>query len=184
MNQYIKRFRAYIQNASWYMGASLFVAFIGIVLNPLYASNLSHADYAIIGYYSSFNLFLYPILHFCLFSYYSRQYYFTPEEKRERLGDTVLLASMLLGLGSLILFTCFFYVFHQVSHVEFDFYPYAVLTFVEVYVLNISTFYKTKLKIRRKARPFAVFSIVACLITTILTLLLVVYYKYGAVGKL
>mgnify|MGYP000228886511 CR=1 FL=1 len=78
----------------------------------------------------------------------------------------------------------FFYVFHQVSHVEFDFYPYAVLTFVEVYVLNISTFYKTKLKIRRKARPFAVFSIVACLITTILTLLLVVYYKYGAVGKL
>lgn len=108
MNQYIKRFRAYIQKASWYMGASLFVAFIGIVLNPLYASNLSHADYAIIGYYSSFNLFLYPILHFCLFSYYSRQYYFTPEEKRERLGDTVLLASMLLGLGSLILFTCFF----------------------------------------------------------------------------
>ena len=67
MNQYIKRFRAYIQNASWYMGASLFVAFIGIVLNPLYASNLSHADYAIIGYYSSFNLFLYPNITFAYF---------------------------------------------------------------------------------------------------------------------
>ena len=51
MNQYIKRFRAYIQNASWYIGASLFVAFIGIVLNTLYSSKLSNDDYDIIGYY-------------------------------------------------------------------------------------------------------------------------------------
>ena len=78
------------KNFGLYFSSSLIAALVGVLLNPLYAANLSHEDYAIIGYYSSFNLILIPLLSFSLLSFYARQYYFTEEEKRESLGSTVV----------------------------------------------------------------------------------------------
>ena len=80
---FVKRFFSYVKNAGLYFGSSLLVAIIGVLLNPIFAMNLSHEDYAIIGYYTSFNVFLIPLLHCCLISYYSRQYFFiSPEFKQ------------------------------------------------------------------------------------------------------
>lgn len=180
----IKRLMLYIKNAGIYFFSSLFVALVGVLLNPLYAMNLSHVDYAILGYYSSFNLLLIPLLHFCLISFYSRQYYFVKENEREELGNTVLLGLMSIGGVSLILFLVIFYVVHSVMEVEFSFFPYALLTFLQLYISNIITYHLTKLRIVRKATEFAKVTIVQCLITSALTLLLVVYYKFGADGKL
>ena len=98
------RFRGYLKNAGLYFISSLVSALIGVLLNPLLALNLSPEDYAILGYYSSFTLLVLPLLHCCLLSYYSRQYYFIDENKREQLGNTVLLSINLIGFISLIIF--------------------------------------------------------------------------------
>lgn len=177
-------FLPHLKNLGLYFISSIFVALVGLLLNPIYAMNLSHEDYAIMGYFSSFNLLLYPLLHFSLFQYYSRQYYFTPEEKREDLSNTILLGSISIGIVTLFLFLGSFYFFYQAMGVSFPFFPYAVLTFIQVYISNITSFYLIKLRISRKAKRYALFSIIQCLLTTAFTLLLVVYYKYGAEGKL
>lgn len=180
----LTKYLPYIKNLGIYFFSSIFVSLIGILLNPIYASNLSHEDYAIIGYYSSFNLLLLPLLNFSLFSFYSRHYYFTPEEKRDDLGNTILLSSMSIGFVSLFLFIGVFGILHRAVGNSFPLFPYAILTFVQVYVGNISSFYLIKLRITRQAKKFAAFSIMQCLLTAFFSILLVVYYKYGATGKL
>lgn len=178
------RFRGYLKNAGLYFISSFVSALIGVLLNPLLALNLSPEDYAILGYYSSFTLLVLPLLHCCLLSYYARQYYFIDENKREQLGNTVLLSINLIGFISLIIFLLFFYGFCRITNVEFSFMPYAVLTFAQVYISNNLTFYLTQLRIQRKAGQYAKVSIANCIITNILIIIFVVVFKGGAKGKL
>lgn len=179
-----ERYMPYLKNFGIYFISSLFVALVGVLLNPIYAINLSHEDYAILGYYTSFNLLLIPLLHFSLFSFYSRYYYFTPNNEREELGNTVLLSAMIIGFFSLIIFTGGFYLLYGHHDSGFPFFPYAILTFLQLYIGNITSFYLVKLRVNRKAGLFAKVSIFQFALMTILTLLLVVYYKFGAEGKL
>lgn len=180
----IKRYYPYLKNSGLYFISSIITAIIGILLNPIYAMNLSHEDYAIIGYYSSFNLLLTPLLHFSLFSYYNRNYYFIDEDKREKLGNTILLGSLLIGFVSLILFTSVFYIIYRGTNVQFPFFPYAILTFLQLYVANITSFYLIRLRLTKQAMQFSKVTIMQCVTIALLSLLLVVYYKYGAAGKL
>lgn len=180
----IDRLSGYMKNAGLYFTSSLTVAIIGLLLNPIMAMNLSPEDYAVLGYYSSFNLLLIPLLHCCILTYYTRQYYFIDESKRDVLGDTILLSMNIIGAVSCLLFMGFFYIFHRTTGNSFPFFPYAVLTFVQVYISNNVSFYLAKLRITRQAKKFAWFSIIQCAVTNALVLLLVVYYKEGATGKL
>ena len=179
-----KRYVPYLRNSGIYFFSSLFVALVGVLLNPIYAMNLSHEDYAILSYYQSFSLLLLPLLHFCLFSFYSRHYYFVPENKRDELGDTVLLGSIVVGFFSFFLFTGLFYLKYKYWENTFPFFPYAILTFFQLYVGNITVFYLIKLRVRRAATSYAKVSIVQFALVTFFSLILVVYYKYGAEGKL
>ena len=180
----IDRLSGYMKNAGLYFTSSLIVAIIGLLLNPIMAMNLSPEDYAVLGYYSSFNILLIPLLHCCILTYYTRQYYFIDESKRDVLGDTILLSMNIIGAVSCLLFMGFFYIFHCTTGNSFPFFPYAVLTFVQLYISNNVSFYLAKLRITRQAKKFAWFSIIQCVVTNALVLLLVVYYKEGATGKL
>ena len=180
----IDRLSGYMKNAGLYFTSSLTVAIIGLLLNPIMAMNLSPEDYAVLGYYSSFNLLLIPLLHCCILTYYTRQYYFIDESKRDVLGDTILLSMNIIGAVSCLLFMGFFYIFHRTTGNSFPFFPYAVLTFVQLYISNNVNFYLAKLRITRQAKKFAWFSIIQCVVTNALVVLLVVYYKEGAQGKL
>lgn len=174
----------YIKNSGYYFISSFFVAIVSLLINPLLAANLSPEDYAILGYYSSFNLLLVPLLHFSIMSYYARQYYFTPEERRDELGDTILLSMIIIGFISCLLFIGIFYVIYKNTNNSFPFSPFASLTFLQVYIGNIVSFYLIKLRIQRKAKEFSFFSIMQCLFLQGGVILLVVCYKFGAEGKL
>ena len=156
----IDRLGSYMKNAGLYFASSMIVAIIGLLLNPTMAQNLSPEDYAVLGYYASFNLLLMPLLHGCI------------------------LSMNVIGVISCLLFTGIFYIFHCTSGNSFPFFPYAVLTFVQLYISNNVNFYLAKLRITREAKRYAWFSILQCVITNALVLLLVVYYKTGAQGKL
>ena len=179
-----EKYGSYLKNTGIYFFSSLFVALVGVLLNPIYAMNLSYEDYAVLGYYQSFNLLLIPLLHFCLFSFYSRHYYFVPEKERDELGDTVLFGSIIIGFFSLVLFTGVFYLKYRFLGGAFPFFPFAVLTFLQLYVGNITSFHLIKLRVRREAKSYAKVSVSQFLLTTLFSLVLVVYYKYGAEGKL
>lgn len=174
----------YLRNSGIYFFSSLLVAIIGVVLNPIFALHLEHLDYAILGYFSSFNLLLVPLLNFSLFSYYSRYYYFIDEEKKGKLANTVLLSSIIIGFFSLVLFTGVFYLLFSRQQNSFPFFPCAILTFLQLYVANITNFYLIKLRVQRRAKQYAKVTLAQCFMVSFLSLFLVVYYNLGAEGKL
>lgn len=179
-----KRFNTYFKNAGLYFLSSIFSAIIGVLLNPFLAMNLSEYDYAILGYYSSFNLLLIPLLHCCLITYYARQYYFVDSDRRETMGNTILIAINAIGLVSLALFLVVFYFISKKTNISIPFVPYAILTFVQLFISNNTTFYLTKLRIQRNAKRYAKLTILNCIVTSALVILLVIVLKIGALGKL
>lgn len=178
------RFLPYFKNAGLYFFASLFSAIVGVLLNPLMALNLDPVDYAIVGYYASFNLLFLPLSHCCLMTYYVRQYYLTPEDKRDNLDSTILIGVIQLGLVATLLFLAFFYLIYSNTEHDLPFWPYAVMTFVQIYIGNISTMYLSKLRITRQAKKYAIYSVLHCIVLQSMTILMVVFMQYGAFGKL
>lgn len=55
-----KKYSAYITNLGVYMMASLVPMVVSVATNPFMAKNMSPEDYAIVGYYTAFNMLFLP----------------------------------------------------------------------------------------------------------------------------
>ena len=180
----VSQYKIYFKSSFLYLSSSLFMAAIGIVINPFMAKNLSPDDYAIIGYFSSFNLIILPILNFSLISYYLRNYYKIPNERRQIVSDTILIALLVYGFVALVLACVVFYFYCQWTKVSFPFYPFALLAFTPIYLTNFLTFFQINCRLKREAGRYSKITIFSALLSTFLAIFLVIIYKYGAAGRL
>jgi O-antigen/teichoic acid export membrane protein len=180
----ITRHKEYFKSSFLYLFSSIVTAVIGIAVNPFMAKNLSPEDYAIMGYYNSFSLIVLPIFNFSLISYYLRNYYRIPEERRQIVSDTILIALPVYGFAALIIACVVFYYYCQWSKISFDYFPYALLAFAPVYFGNFATMYLAKCRLEREAGRYSTITIASAMVGTILAILLVVIYKHGATGRL
>lgn len=173
-----------IKNLSLYFMASLLSAVIGLLFNPFLANNLSSMDYSIIGYYTSFNSLFTPVLNFSLISYYVRKYFQIEEEKRQLVCDTIICVLLVWGCVSTLLILGGFYIFHQVTCVEFPFMPFAFMTIAQLFFQNFLTLYQVNNRMQRNAKRYFRIVLTSSLLTVILSILLVIVFKFGAVGRL
>ena len=184
LTPFLQRYSAHFRSTALYLGSSLFAAVTGIIINPFLAKNLSPQDYAIIGYFSSFTQVLLPLLNFSLIAYYLRHYYKLPMERRQVVADTVLLTLVVYGFLALLGGTLAFYWYWRAAKVSFPFYPYALLTFAPVYFNNALILFQVNCRLRREAARYATVTIASGILGSLLSLLLVVFYKHGAAGRL
>jgi O-antigen/teichoic acid export membrane protein len=175
---------SYSKVAFFYLGSSVFASIINVAINPFVAKNLSPNDYAIIGYFTSFQLLILPIISFNLVTFYMKNYYQIPEEKRVIVGDTILIASLIYGFFALIVCYLFFYIYFFYSGISFSFFPYAILAFVPVWLSGILNFRLVECRLTRNAKKYAGITILNAIINAVFTILIVVIFKYGATGKL
>ncbi|MBV5329500.1 MAG: oligosaccharide flippase family protein [Chlorobium sp.] len=178
------KYKGYLKNSFLYLFSSIFTAMVGIAVNPFMAKNLSPEDYAILGYFNSFSLIILPILNFSLISYYLRNYYRIADERKQIVSDTILIALVVYGFIALVAVCGAFYFYCQWSKISFSYYPYALLTFVPIYLGNFTTLFLAKCRLERAAGRFSAVTIVSALLGTVTAILLVVIYKYGATGRL
>lgn len=180
----MQRLSKYIGSSALYFFSAFFGPVVGIAINPLLAQNLSHEDYAIIGYFTSFQSLLIPLVGFNLATYFVRNYYNTAESDRARFVDTLLVGQLMVGAGGVLMFGLLFYCYFNFSEKLFDFLPYSVYAFVQVYFSLFGSFYLAKLRIERNARAYAAVSLLSSFVGILLTLFFVVIQKQGAEGKL
>jgi O-antigen/teichoic acid export membrane protein len=181
---YYSRYKLYLKSVSIYLFASVFTTILGIIVNPFMAKNLSPEDYAVIGYYNSFNVIILSIVNFSLISYYLRNYYLIPEDRRTLVSDTILIALLVYGFFSLTVILFIFYLYWKLNHISFSFYPYALLSFTPIFLTNFLTLFQINCRLRREAAKYTKISILAALINAFFAIALVVIFKYGASGKL
>lgn len=184
LTTYADRIKLYSKNAGVYLLASLLSSVLAILVNPLMALNLSPEDYAVSTYYTSFGLLYTPVLGFFVTDFYLRKYYVLSKEALFQLkGNVIKLFLYFSGLVSLVCLLGLF-AFVKGTSVSFDFWPYAPLAVFTNYVGLIYSFQLAEYKIARNAKSFFWASVIWGAIGVVLSLLLVVVAKWGAVGKM
>lgn len=168
------------------MLASIIPMAINLLINPLVALNMEPVDYAIVGYYNSFNGLLAPLITFYVFSYYTKRYFEVQEADRIILKSTILKSlvyfSALLAVFSFISLYLYMTLFNKGS--EMPFLPYAFLSVFSLPLTGVITLRLIDFKMEKKSQSYFKLSVSQGVLLAALTLLLVVAFKFGAVGKM
>lgn len=164
--------------------ASLIGALIQLVMNPFLALKMEYYDYAVVGYFASFNALLSPLIFFSLASYYARNYFLVREEQRVVLRNTVTVMSLSLSLvlsaASLLVLRLYF----GLSSVNFPFFPYALITISGMFFNSVYTIMVVDLRMSRKAKKFLFVHVSHAACSAIFAVLLVIILGLGGFGRM
>lgn len=157
-----------------------------LVINPFVAKNMSPEDYAIVGYYSAFTTLFLPIVNFYLLHYYTKRFFEVSDEKRIRLKAMIfkalILFSAIMSLLALLLLLLYTFFFNEGSEVPF--YPYALIAMLSLPISGIYTLSLVDMRMSRDSKGFFKLSVSNGLLAVLVTLLFVVVFKWGALGKM
>ena len=172
------------KNLVVYFTTSILTALIGLCINPILASKLSHTDYAIIGYYASFTTLFLPIISFSLSTYYARNYHLLNDEKRKYLYNLILTLFSTLGLGAFVLVVIFYAIYHRFCVASIPFTPYALLSFVPIYLSCYYNLYQVDLRMSNQAIKYAIVTLTNSVVGACLSIVMVYVLTWGAFGRL
>lgn len=173
-----------IKNLSLYLLASIVSGILSVLFNPFLAANLSSLDYSIIGYYSSFSPLFTPILNFSLISFYVRKYFKIPEDKRQLTLDTIITTLLIWGAISTLFILALFFTYCRIAKVELPFFPFAMMSVFQLFFNNFLLLYQVECRMRREAKRYFKITMSASLITILLSIILVIIFKFGAIGRM
>jgi len=182
----ISKYSSYIKNMVDYFGASLIPMIVSIVTNPIFAYFLSPEDYAIIGYYTSFNTLLTPFVIFYMLHYYQRMYFKVDEDGREQLRALLIKSLFYFSFILLIIAIAGLFVYSTFisPNAELPFFPYGILALMPCWFTNFYTIKCVDLKMSRQSRTYLKMNILNMLFTVGISLILVACFKMGALGKM
>ncbi len=173
-----------VKNLSLYLLSAIVSGILSVLFNPFLAANLSSMDYSIIGYYSSFASLFTPILNFSLISFYVRKYFKIPENKRQATLDTIITALLIWGAISCMLILVLFFTYCRIAGVELPFFPFAMMSIFQLFFNNFLLLYQVECRMRSEAKRYFKITMSASLITILLSIILVIVFKFGAVGRM
>ena len=169
-----------------YFLASLVPLVLNLVTNPLVAMNMSAEDYAIVGYFKSYNSLILPVVLFYVLHYYTKRFYEVNVHEREELKAFIfkflLTGSFILGvlsIGGICLYTEFFN-----SSSQIPLFPYVWISILTLPLTGLYSLTLTDYKMGVQSKKYLTLSVVYAILTVGLLLLLVVVFKLGALGNL
>lgn len=165
-----------------YFTASVLAMIVSLALNPFVSVCMTKGDFAITGYYTSFNLLVLPLVGFSLIQYYSKSYFRLEKIDREKLLNTITSCMLLLGGISLVLFCGVYYIYQNVRHIDIPFFPYAIMFFSSVYIGQFYSLYQTKLKFEKDSKQFLRIGIYYTLAHLVCIVAFVLLWKMQAFG--
>ena len=179
-----KKLKAQLSNLSLYLLANVIASGVGILINPFLAANLSPNDYAIIGFYISLNSLFTPLITFSLLSFYTRKFFLVDKLELEKIKNTLLTFQLLFGIVSIVLIGLIFNIYAGQVNLTIEVFPYLYLSVSSLYFSGFYGFLLTEKRLMGKARSFFNFTMLNLVVNTSSALLLVVYWKNGANGRL
>lgn len=174
-----------LKNLGYYFSASFIPMLITLALNPLYATFLSARDYAIIGYYNSFNILFSPFILFYLNQYYIREYFYKDDAGKLKLRALIFKVFIFLPflLGALSCTSIFAYKVNLASESEIPFSPYAMLALLPSVMVGMYRLELIDLKVRRNGKGYFHMSLLNGIIIAISSICFIVLAKWGAIGQ-
>lgn len=169
-----------------YFGASLVPMLMNILINPLISLNMDPEDFAIVGYFTSFNALITPLISFYFIQFYIKRYFELELNERLKLKAMIFKALIWFSFGVAVLSAAGILSYIKFLNEEFSLpvFPYlfisvATLPFTGIYSLELADF-----KMKRESHVYFRISFFYGLLIVILNLLYVVVMKQGALGKM
>ena len=146
-NSIVTKYKVHLKNLSLYLLAPIITALTKLVMNPFLAMHLSYEDYAIIGYFSSFSTLFLPLMNFSIVTYYLTNYYLFPEDKREKITNSIIIAILGIGMISAAIILVAFYYYFILNNVNFPFWPFAFFIVFQIFFNNFLSLLQIKFRI-------------------------------------
>ena len=176
----------YVRGISLYFGASAIPLMLSVIINPIIAMNMSPRDYAITGYFTSFNSLLTPLIQFYLIGYYLKQFFRLKRSERIKLYALIFKNLIYLSAIITIFAMAILYIYIDLIHPTaiFPVLPYLILAIAPLSLAGIYNLRLADLRIRRKNGAYFRLSVAHGITGMLATLLLVAVFHLGAIGKL
>lgn len=182
----IEVIKSYAKGTGLFMGASVIMLVLNLLANPLIAVNMSPGDYAITGYYTSFNGLISPLILFYLVGYYVKEYYKVDETRRGRLYAEAFKG--LIYISGAISLVCFclllIYLYRIKTDHELPVFPYLIFSVFSIPLSGLYALRLSRMRIEKQFRKGFRYSVMTGIFGLGLTLLFVAVFKWGAFGKL
>ena len=180
------KYKSKIVDIISYFGASLLPMLLNLLINPLISLNMNPEDFAIVGYYTSFNALITPIIGFYFVQYYIKRYFELDIEERKRLKASVFKSLIWFSLTATIICLIGIYIYIRCFTTDFSLpvFPYLIMSIFTVPLTGIYNLQLADYKMNRESKRYLSLSLFyGCLIVAF-NLLYVVMLKGGAFGKL
>lgn len=185
MLQYIQRYSKSIKNVGYYFAASFIPLLITLALNPLYSLYLTPKDYAIIGYYNSFNILFSPFILFYFNQYFMREYFYRDEAGKIKLKIMILKAFTIMPfvLGLIAIFVIFIYKTFFNKGSEILFFPYALLALLPSMLVGLYRLELLEHKVQRDGKGYLKICLINGGVVALSSVVFIVFAKFGAIGQ-
>lgn len=181
---YTTGFVSNIKKSFLYFGASIIGLFVSIFTTPIFARNMSPFDFAITGYFTSINGFLFPFYTMHFYSYYIMIYFKQNEnENKNVLGSIVIFLFFWNLLFSVLAYLILFGYF-KLFTITFSLWPFAVIVIGTSFFRIYSTLLQINYRLRKEAFKFFLLTSALKILNILFSIILVAYFKMGAEGKL
>jgi len=159
---------------------------VNLLANPWIAKNMSPEDYAISGYYTSYSSLISPIIIFYMIHYYIKEYFRRNEEERQRL--MAIIAKATIWFSGCISILCFIALYIYINFFNSSFSlpvsPYLALMVFALPLTGLLNLQLAQYRITKKAKAYFILSVFNGILNIFLTICFVVFFKWGAYGKL
>ena len=174
-----------IKNTTIYALGDIIPRLLGFISFPILTTYLTPADYGIVNYISTLSTFLLVCCFLCTNTYYLVFFYRCENEQTQKklLGN---LSTFIIGFNILIvLFFCLFgeYFFSFLDS-NIPFYPYIIIGVLTNFFGIFSILPSALYRLLEKPLFLTVLNVSKGLISLVLTMILVIYYDYSALGVL
>ena len=173
-----------IKNTTLYSIGTILPKAASFILLPIYTSFLSVDEYGIISAMIVFNAFLTILITLNIERSIFRLYYDyeTAAQKKEYIGTVFIsiLCFSTIMIGVMFLTRDYISLIYK----SIDFYPYFLISIFTVYIGIYGSMLRVLLQVIQKVKLFVMLGIVQFIISSLLILLFVVYFKEGAYGYL
>ena len=153
----------YTKHIFVYFGASIIPMLLQLAINPLIAMNMSPEDYAITGYYTSFNTLISPLIIFYMLHYYNKRFYEMDEQGRYMLK--ALIFKSILSFSFLITILCFIALYSYTNWFggenQFAIMPYLFYTVFAIPLTGLLNLELSDCRMRRNSKRFFSLSVVS-----------------------
>lgn len=174
-----------VKNTTIYAFGDILPKFLSFITFPILTIYLSPADYGIVNYINTLNTFLIVIGFLCLNTYYL-VYYFRVgdlEEKRKLLGNLSLFIIAFNVFISVVITVVCPYLF-SLMEVSIAFYPYVFIGIIINFFNVLSILPSALYRVQERPMPLTIINVLKGILITALTLFLVIYCDYKALGVL